>query len=233
MKKRHKIKISDLSFSYYDRLILDNVNAEFVENGITAIVGPSGQGKSTLLTILNRLWEGMPGSQMNGSVEIRFNDLFFDIHDYPADHLRRRVGMLFQTPNPLPMSIVQNMAFPLKLAGLKDRELTRHKVETALQQAFLWDEVKDRLDDNALALSGGQQQRLCIARAMIMEPEVLLLDEPTSSLDSRACEKIEQLMASLAQQCTLVMVSHYLDQVKRVADTIWKLENRTLVSRQQ
>ena len=228
MKEKNKIKISDLSFSYNDRLILDNVNAEFAENRITAIVGPSGQGKSTLLTILNRLWEGMPGSRMSGRVEIRFNDLFCDIHDYPADHLRRRVGMLFQTPNPLPMSIVGNMAFPLKLAGLKDRELTRHKIKTALQQAVLWDEVKDRLNDNALALSGGQQQRLCIARAMIMEPEVLLLDEPTSSLDSQACEKIEQLMASLAQQCTLVMVSHYQDQIKRVADTVWKLENCTL-----
>ena len=229
MKEQSKIKIRDLSFSYFGHPILDNVNAEFVENRVTAIIGPSGQGKSTLLTILNRLCEGIPGNRVSGKVEIRFNDLFSDIHDYPVDDLRRRVGLLFQAPNPLPMSIMKNMSFPLKLAGLKDRELTRHKIETALQQAFLWDEVKDRLDDSALSLSGGQQQRLCIARAMIMEPEVLLLDEPTSSLDSRACEKIEQLMANLAQQCTLVMVSHYLDQVKRVADTIWKLEDRTLL----
>jgi phosphate transport system ATP-binding protein len=228
VKEKTKIKISDLSFFYHDRLILDNVNAEFAENRITAIVGPSGQGKSTLLTILNRLWEEIPGSRMNGRVEIRFNGRFCDIHDYPADRLRRRVGIIFQAPNPLPLSIAKNMAFPLKLAGIKDRELTRHKVKTALQQAFLWDEVRDRLDDNALALSGGQQQRLCIARAMIMEPEVLLLDEPTSSLDSKACERIEQLMTNLAQQCTLVMVSHYLDQVKRVANTVWKLEDSTL-----
>ena len=226
-----KIRLSDLSFSYNNRLILKQINAEFAEHRITAIVGPSGQGKSTLLAVMNRLWDDIPATSLHGKVEVWFNGARQDIYDssYPADRLRRKVGMLFQTPNPLPMSICRNVAFPLKLAGIKDRELVDHKVETALRQAFLWKEVKDRLDDDALALSGGQQQRLCIARALIMEPEVLLLDEPTSSLDSRACGVIEELLVGLQEQCTMVMVSHYLDQVKRVADTVWQLEDRDLV----
>jgi phosphate transport system ATP-binding protein len=226
-----KIRLSDISFSYSNRLILKQINAEFAEHCITAIVGPSGQGKSTLLTIINRLWEDIPATSLHGKIEVWLNGAPQDIYDsaYPADRLRRKVGMLFQTPNPLPMSICRNVAFPLKLAGIKDRELVDHKVETALRQAFLWKEVKDRLDDDALALSGGQQQRLCIARALIMKPEVLLLDEPTSSLDSRACRVIEELLVRLQQQCTIVMVSHYLDQVKRVADTAWQLEDGRLV----
>ncbi len=228
-----KIRLSDISFSYGNKLIFKQINAEFAEHCITAIVGPSGQGKSTLLTIINRLWEDIPATNLHGKIEVWLNGTNGtpqDIYDsaYPADSLRRKVGMLFQTPNPLPMSIYRNVAFPLKLAGIKDRELVDHKVKTALRQAFLWKEVKDRLDDNALILSGGQQQRLCIARALIMEPEVLLLDEPTSSLDSRACKVIEELLLTLQQQCTIVMVSHYLDQVKRVADTTWQLEDGRL-----
>lgn len=231
MANTTKIKISDLSFFYSNRLILNQVSAEFAEHQITAIIGPSGQGKSTLLTAINRLWEDIPETSLKGRVAVRFDGKLQNVYDsvYPVELLRRKVGMLFQTPNPLPMSIRRNVAFPLKLASINESELVAHRVETALRQAFLWDEVKDRLDDSALGLSGGQQQRLCIARALIMEPEVLLLDEPTSSLDSRASDVIEELLGKLKEQCTLVMVSHYQKQVKRVADTVWTLVDGDLI----
>jgi phosphate transport system ATP-binding protein len=136
------------------------------------------------------------------------------------------VGMVFQIPNPLPMSIWKNMAFPLKLTGISDKSLIEEKISAALRQAFLWDEVKDRLHDSAFGLSGGQQQRLCIARALVSQPEILLLDEPTSSLDAGAASVIEDLLVSLKERCTLIVVSHYLDQVSRIADTALKLETR-------
>jgi phosphate transport system ATP-binding protein len=136
--------------------------------------------------------------------------------------------MVFQVPNPLPMSIYKNVAFPLKLTGMKNKNMISGKVETALKRAFLWEEVKDRLTDNAFSLSGGQQQRLCIARALILEPEILLLDEPTSSLDASAGAVIEELMLSLKDRCTLLIVSHYLDQVKRIADTAMELSDGKL-----
>jgi len=231
MENEIKIKIDGLSFFYNEHLVLNNITADFPENTITAIVGPSGKGKTTFLMTLNRLWESIPEARMEGRVEIRFGDRFHKIYDpsYPLSQLRRLVGMVFQVPNPLPMSIYKNVAFPLKLAGLKDKNIISGKVETTLKRAFLWEEVKDRLTDDALALSGGQQQRLCIARALTLEPEILLLDEPTSSLDASAGAVIEDLLLSLKGRCTLLMVSHYLDQVKRIAGTVMELSDGKLL----
>jgi phosphate transport system ATP-binding protein len=227
-----KIKINGLHFSYGKRAILSNVSTQFNENTLTAIVGPSGMGKSTLLMTLNRLWESIPTAKMQGEVQIKFKGRFHDIYgrSFPVDQLRRLVGMVFQVPNPLPMSIHKNVAFPLKLAGWKDRTHVNQEVEEALRGAHLWDEVKDRLTEDALTLSGGQQQRLCIARALVLKPEILLLDEPTSSLDAKAGAVIEDLLLNLKDSCTLVVVSHYLDQVKRIADSIMDLGNGILTS---
>ncbi len=215
-----KIKVRRLSFAYGDHVVLDNLDLDIPEAAVTAVVGPSGRGKSTLLTVFNRLWEDIPGARRQGRIHIRLGGTLCDI-DHPSvslSDLRRRVGMVFQAPNPLPMSIYKNVAFPLKLAGGSTRAHTRDAVERSLRRAFLWAEVKDRLGDDARALSGGQQQRLCIARALAVEPEVLLLDEPTSSLDAAATGIIEQLIVSLKASCTVVMVSHDMAQVKRLAD---------------
>lgn len=222
MAGKTKIRVTGLWFWHQSHAVLENVSVEFGENALTAIVGPSGIGKSTFLTTLNRLWEDIPRARMQGTVEIKFDGAFCNIYNLPFDlpTLRRLVGMVFQTPNPLPMSIFKNIAFPLKLAGKTDKELVTAKVEKSLKRAYLWQEVKDRLNDDATTLSGGQQQRLCIARALVLEPEILLLDEPTSSLDSKAASVIEELLLSLKRNCTLIVVSHYLDQVSRVADRI-------------
>lgn len=228
-----KIQIRNLSFFYDDFTVLDGISERFRENTISAIVGPSGKGKSTFLMVLNRLWEGMPGARMTGRVEISQKGDFQDIYRAGCSlpELRRLVGMVFQMPNPLPMSVYKNIAFPLKLAGVTNREHIDQRVEKALKRAFLWDEVKDRLQQNAMDLSGGQQQRLCIARALILEPEVLLLDEPTSSLDPRASEVIEALLVELKARCTLLVVSHYQDQVQRIADRVLELSDGRFIQR--
>jgi len=228
-----KIKIRNLSFSYQQTKILRHNHIDLYGRQITAVVGPSGAGKSTLLMTLNRLWETIAGGSIEGSIEINFGGKFCDIYhpDYPVTTLRRQVGMVFQMPNPLPMSIYKNVALPLKLAGMTDTAEIRHKVEDALTMAGLWDEVHDRLDAPAQELSGGQQQRLCIARAMILEPEVLLLDEPTSSLDHQATEKIEKLLLKLKSRCTIVIVSHDRDQVERIADRVVELQQGKVVQR--
>ena len=167
---------------------------------------------------------------MTGSVEILCDGRYRDIYKEGPDPavLRRLAGLIFQAPNPLPVSIGKNVAFPLRLLGVRDRDLIRARVKEALEQAFLWEEVKDRLDDDGRSLSGGQQQRLCIARALVLEPEILLLDEPTSSLDAKACEMIEDLLSGLKEECTLVMVSHYREQVARISDETYHLSNGRL-----
>jgi len=185
-----------------------------------------------MIKVFNRLWEGTPGARMSGQIRIRFDGRFQNIYAPSCNlpDLRRRVGMVFQTPNPLPMSIARNVAFPLKLAGVRDPAQISKRVEAALQDAFLWDEVRNRLDEDARLLSGGQQQRLCIARALILKPEILLLDEPTASLDATAAGVIENLLGHLKRRCTILMVSHYLDQVHRVADRITELSGGRLRS---
>lgn len=217
-----KIRVTDLNFFYRDRQILKDLTVSFAQHSITALIGPSGAGKSTFLITLNRLWEDLPEARMRGRVEISLGGAFWNIYErnFPVTDLRRRVAMVFQTPNPLPMSIARNVSFPLRMAGETNRALMEHKVEEALKMAYLWEEVKDRMNDDARKLSGGQQQRLCIARTLILEPEVLLMDEPTSSLDATATEVIEDLLVELKKRLTILVVSHYLDQVKRVADRV-------------
>ena len=226
-----KIRVTDLRFSYRDRTILKDVTVSFAGNSITALTGPSGVGKSTFLMSLNRLWENVPGANMTGAVEIKLKGEFRDVYAraMAVTELRKMVAMVFQTPNPLPMSIRKNIAFPLKLAGETNREVVACKVEHALKMANLWDEVQDRLDDDARTLSGGQQQRLCIARALILEPEVLLLDEPTSSLDQASTAVIEELLVGLKERLTILVVSHYLEQVVRISDRVVRFADDTII----
>jgi phosphate transport system ATP-binding protein len=227
-----KINVRDLVFAYGDHIVLKDLSMDIPAHTITAVVGPSGQGKSTLLSIFNRLWEDIPGTHMRGSVNIHLDGAYRNIYHRSCSlpELRRKVGMVFQIPNPLPMSIYKNVAFPLKLTGASNAGQTQRAVERALKQAFLWDEVADRLRDDARHLSGGQQQRLCMARALVLNPAVLLLDEPTSSLDAAATGIIERLIRSLKKTCTIVMVSHDMAQVERVADRWLELSGGRIVA---
>ena len=220
----------DVDFFYGGEQVLKKVSARFPENAVSAVTGPSGQGKSTLLGIFNCLWNEIPGARCQGDVRLRLaGDWVSPLKDdLPLPLLRRKVAMIFQEPDPLPMSIARNMAFPLKLAGVRDKRAIREKTRRALEQAFLWEEVKDRLENSALELSGGQKQRLCIARALVLKPEILLCDEPTSSLDPKAAGIIEDLLTSLKSRCTLLVVSHHADQVRRVADLVFELKDRAL-----
>jgi len=178
------------------------------------------------------MWDDIPGARQEGEIRIRLGGEWVspDQSDIPLPLLRRKVGMIFQEPNPLPMSIARNMAFPMKLAGIRDKAAIAERTRNALEQAFLWEEVRDRLEDSAMDLSGGQKQRLCVARALVSEPEVLLCDEPTSSLDARAAEVIESLLVRLKARCAIVVVSHAMDQVERIADRVMALGNGRLQS---
>jgi len=220
-----KIVTRDLSIFYRERAVLENVNMVFREKALTAIVGPSGCGKSTLLMALNRLLDTVPHAHVEGSVELRSDDGWLNVlrlkeRDLPS--LRRQVGLVFQHPNVLSTSIFKNVAFPLRLMGLSRKEIDS-RVRRALVDVFLWDEVKDRLETPALELSGGQQQRVCIARTLVLQPEVLLLDEPTSFLDETLAEKIEALLLRLKNERTVVVVSHYNDQVMRLSDHVYRI----------
>jgi len=228
--KNIKIIIQNLWFYYNNHPVLEDISLKIPQNTITAVTGPSGQGKSTFLMTLNRLWESIEKTRIKGHIEIRFGSKFQNIYDkkYNVPDLRRQVGIVFQVPNPLPMSIYNNIAFPLKLKGENNKNLVSFKIEDVLKKSFLWDEVKDRLNEDASVLSGGQQQRLCIARALVLNPQVLLLDEPTSSLDDKSGRVIEDLLLELKKNCTIVLVSHYLDQVKRIADSGMVLSHRQM-----
>jgi len=206
----------DLTVYYNGRKVLDKVNAVFHENRITAIIGPSGSGKSSLLRSLNRLNDLIPGARVEGRVYYRGTDIYSKEVDVYS--LRAKIGMVFQKPNPFPMSIYDNVAFGLRVNGVRDENMIEKRVEEALRLAALWDEVKDRLYDNAYTLSIGQQQRLIIARALAVEPDVLLLDEPTSSLDPISTSKIEEVLARLKERYTIVIVTHDLGQARRLSD---------------
>ncbi len=211
-----KLIVEGLTVRYGDRVALREVHLRVPKGAITALVGPSGCGKSTLLRALNRMHDLSEGVAVSGRVYLDGEDLYAP--DADASRLRRRVGMVFQRPNPLPASIFDNVAFGPRLHGAPSRSILASAVERALREAALWDEVRDRLREPAGSLSGGQQQRLCIARALAVEPEVLLLDEPSSALDPIAAEAIEALMGTLRGRYTQVVVTHSMAQARRVAD---------------
>ncbi len=215
MKDKNKFYIKNLNL-YYDTLkALKNVNLQIKENKVTAFIGPSGCGKSTLLRCLNRMNDLIEGVKIEGLVAIDDIDIYGDID---VIKLRTKVGMVFQKPNPFPMSCYDNIAYGPKCQGIKSKSKLDNIVEKSLTQAALWDEVKDRLNKSAIGLSGGQQQRLCIARAIAMEPEVILMDEPTSALDPIATAKIEELMENLKKSFTIVIVTHSMQQAARISD---------------
>jgi len=186
------------------------------EKEVTALIGPSGCGKSTFLRCINRMNDLIPGTKVVGELTLDGEDIYAPKVD--VVEIRRRVGMVFQKPNPFPKSIFENVAYGLRVNGNKDKEFIAHKVEESLKMAALWDEVKDRLHKSALGLSGGQQQRLCIARALAVEPEVLLMDEPASALDPIATQKIEELIFELKKKFTILIVTHNMQQAARVSD---------------
>jgi phosphate transport system ATP-binding protein len=205
-----------LDFFYGDFQALTDISLEFYENEVTALIGPSGCGKSTLLRCLNRMNDLILYSRADGRILLDNQNIYEP--DVDVVTLRRRVGMVFQKPNPFPKSVFDNVAYGLRVNGMRDKVHIANKVEQSLRQAALWGEVKDRLYDSALALSGGQQQRLCIARAMAVEPEVLLMDEPCSALDPIATQKIEELIHQLKEDYTIIIVTHNMQQAARVSD---------------
>ena len=208
--------VQGLDLWYGDHQALHDISMNIPEKSITALIGPSGCGKSTFLKTLNRMNDLIPGVKITGDVRYREQDIFAPGTD--VNELRREIGMVFQKPNPFPMSIYDNIAYGPRTHGIKNRAKLDEIVEKSLRGAAIWDEVKDRLRKNALGLSGGQQQRLCIARALAVEPEVLLMDEPTSALDPISTSKIEELAMQLKEQYTIVIVTHNMQQAVRISD---------------
>lgn len=216
MEKKLKMASENLDFFYGSFQALYDVSLDFFENEVTALIGPSGCGKSTYLRCLNRMNDLIPISRVNGKVVLDGEDIYASSIDVVL--LRRRIGMVFQKPNPFPKTIFENVAYGLRVNGIRDKTMIRERVEQSLKQAAIWDEVKDRLNDTALGLSGGQQQRLCIARALAVEPEILLMDEPASALDPIATQKIEELIHELKESFTIIIVTHNMQQAARVSD---------------
>ena len=208
--------VQGLDLWYGDHQALHDISLNIPEKSITALIGPSGCGKSTFLKTLNRMNDLIPGVKITGDVRYREQDIFAPGTD--VNELRREIGMVFQKPNPFPMSIYDNIAYGPRTHGIKNRAKLDEIVEKSLRGAAIWDEVKDRLKKNALGLSGGQQQRLCIARALAVEPKVLLMDEPTSALDPISTSKIEELAMQLKEQYTIVIVTHNMQQAVRISD---------------
>ncbi len=212
----HYLEVKNLSVHYGETQALFEVSFGTEKNTVLALIGPSGCGKSTLIKAVNRILELTPGARIDGDVLIEDESIFGQKVDLIS--LRQRVGMVFQRPNPFPKSIYDNVAYGLRIHGVKDRSTVDDVVEWALKHSALWDEVKDRLRTSALELSGGQQQRLCIARALAVQPDVLLMDEPCSALDPIATGKIEELIMSLKQDYTILVVTHNMQQAARVSD---------------
>ena len=212
----NKIEAINVDFHYGDFHALKHVNIAIPNNEVVAFIGPSGCGKSTFLRLFNRMNDLIPGTRLTGEIRIDGKNIYDKSVD--VDALRKDVGMVFQRPNPFPKSIFENVAYGLRVNGVKDREFICHRVEEALKGAALWNEVKHKLKESAYALSGGQQQRLCIARAMAVEPSVLLMDEPASALDLISTAKIEELICELSQQTTIIIVTHSMQQAARVSN---------------
>lgn len=210
-----KFSVSNLNLFYGDLHALKDINLEISAGRITAMIGPSGCGKSTMLRTLNRMNDLIDNCKISGNVLLDGRDIY---QERDISSLRKRVGMVFQKPNPFPMSIFDNAAYGPRLHGVKNKAVLADIVERSLRNAALWDEVKDRLNDSTLGLSGGQQQRLCIARALAVEPEVILMDEPTSALDPIAAGKIEELIMELKKDYTIVIVTHSMQQAARISD---------------
>ena len=211
-----KIRIKDLIFYYGEFQALHDVFLDVYATQVTAFIGPSGCGKSTLLRCLNRMNDLIPHSRVEGKVLLDGEDIYDPNMDVVT--LRRRIGMVFQKPNPFPKSIFENVAYGLRVNGIRDKSYIAQQVEESLKRAAVWNEVKDRIYDSALGLSGGQQQRLCIARALAVEPEILLMDEPASALDPIATQKIEELIHKLKETYTIIIVTHNMQQAARVSD---------------
>lgn len=212
---KSKLSIENMELFYGDFRAIKGINLEIPEKQLTAFIGPSGCGKSTVLKSLNRMNDLVENCKITGNILLDGKDIF---KDYDPVDLRKEVGMVFQKPNPFPMSIYDNIAFGPRTHGIKDKKALDEIVERSLRQAAIWDDVKDRLKSSALAMSGGQQQRLCIARALAVEPDVLLMDEPTSALDPISTNKIEELVMELKQDYTIVMVTHNMQQAARISD---------------
>jgi phosphate transport system ATP-binding protein len=212
-----KMDARGVTVRYGGKVAIRDVTVPIAEGEVTALIGPSGCGKSTFLRSLNRMNDLVEGCHVEGTITLDGKDIY--AHDVDAVEVRRRVGMVFQRSNPFPKSIYENVAFGLRIGGERRDDVLGAKIERSLRRAALWDEVKDRLDASALALSGGQQQRLCIARALAVEPEVLLMDEPASALDPIATARIEELIRELASEVAIVIVTHSMQQAARVSDT--------------
>ena len=216
METKTKISTQNLNLYYGENHALKDVSLDLYENKITAFIGPSGCGKSTYLKTLNRMNDLVPGVKIDGTVLLDNEDIYDPQVDTTL--LRKKIGMVFQQPNPFPMSIYDNVAYGPRIHGIKNKSQLDEIVEKSLRNAAIWDELKDRLKKSAMGLSGGQQQRLCIARALAVEPEVLLMDEPTSALDPISTSKIEDLAAELKSKYTIIMVTHNMQQAVRISD---------------
>jgi len=216
VEKKKIFETNNLNLWYGEKHALKDVSLDILEHEVTAIIGPSGCGKSTYLKTLNRMIEMIPTVKTSG--EIKFRERNILDRSYKVEELRTQVGMVFQKPNPFPKSIYENVVYGARIHGIRDKKLLNEIVEKSLRQAALWDEVKDRLHDNAYGLSGGQQQRLCIARCLAIEPDVILMDEPTSALDPISTLKVEELVSELKEQYSIVIVTHNMQQAARISD---------------
>ncbi len=210
------VTAEDVRLSYGETEALHGINLNLPQNQITALIGPSGSGKSTFLRCLNRMNDLIPEVRVTGTIRVAGQDIY-DAQTDEAD-LRRRVGMVFQQPNPFPFSVYDNVTYGLRLAGVTDPKVLAERVETSLKQAAVWQETKDHLKSNALSFSGGQQQRICIARVLAVQPEIILLDEPTSALDPISAGKVEESLVALKENYTLAVVTHNMQQASRISD---------------
>ncbi len=221
------ITTEDVHLYYGETEALHGINLNFEKNEITALIGPSGCGKSTYLRCLNRMNDLIPNTTVTGSLKLNGQDIYSPNTD--VVNLRKRVGMLFQQPNPFPLSVYENVVYGLRLEGMKDKQRLDERVETTLKQAAIWDEVKDSLHKSALAFSGGQQQRICVARVLAVEPDIILMDEPTSALDPISSAKIEDTLAAIRSDYTIIIVTHNMQQASRISDKTAFLLNGNLI----